>query len=95
MTAAPPTKKTKLFETSDNPDVELIFEHVDQIQEKIEKLVDEEADKILEVQMDFINKRKPIFEERNNIIRQIPGFWLKAVCTIGASLSTLKLPNLE
>jgi len=49
------------------------------IQSEIEVINDEAAEVILEAEMNFIKLRRPCYKKRNEIIRDIPNFWLK-VC---------------
>jgi len=40
--------------------------------------VNEEAgDKVLQIEQEYNLKRQPIYKERNNVIRQLPDFWLR------------------
>lgn len=51
--------------------------------------VNEEAsDKVLEVEQKYNEIRRPVYNKRNDIIHNIPDFWLTAVCVSG-----LKLPS--
>jgi hypothetical protein len=59
--------------------LEKYFDELDQVQESIENTIDAEAARILEIQHEFAQRRKPLFEARSRIIKQVPGFWLKAV----------------
>jgi len=47
------------------------------IQDEIEKLNDEATEEILQVERKYNAKRKPYYKRRNEIIREIPDFWLK------------------
>jgi len=47
------------------------------IQDEIEKLNDEATEEILQVERKYNGKRKPYYKRRNDIIREIPGFWLR------------------
>lgn len=53
--------------------------------------VNEEAsDKVLEVEQKYNEVRRPVYNKRNDIIHNIPDFWLTAVCVSG-----LKRPSSE
>ncbi|KAE9453814.1 hypothetical protein C3L33_14277, partial [Rhododendron williamsianum] len=39
---------------------------------------EEASDKVLEVEQQYNEKRKPVYEKRNDIIKSIPDFWLTA-----------------
>lgn len=46
--------------------------------------VNEEAsDKVLEVEQKYNEIRRPVYNKRNDIIHNIPDFWLTAVCVSG------------
>jgi len=47
------------------------------IQDEIEKLNDEATEEILQVERKYNAKRKPYYRRRNEIIREIPDFWLR------------------
>jgi len=51
---------------------------LDIIQGEIEKLNDEATDAILQIEKKFNTLRKPYYKKRNEVIREIPEFWLKA-----------------
>ncbi|KAF2316253.1 hypothetical protein GH714_041594 [Hevea brasiliensis] len=76
-------KKSKLIEKehSDHIDGELIIsvEKLQEIQEELEKHIDEEAsDKALEVGQKYNEICRPFYVKQNEIIKAIPDFWLTA-----------------
>lgn len=83
----PPAKRIKLSDeksqADSGPDAEDLmdqyFDELDQVQEAIENTIEVEAARIAQIQQEYAQKRKPLFEERSRIIRQMPSFWLKAV----------------
>lgn len=46
------------------------------IQDELEKVNEEANEEILEIQQEYVNKRKPVYVRRNKIISEIPNFWL-------------------
>jgi hypothetical protein len=40
---------------------------------------DEASDRVLEVEREFNKKRRPVFKQRNEVIRAIPRFWSQAL----------------
>jgi len=48
------------------------------IQGEIEKLNDEATEEILQIEKKYNGLRKPYYKKRNDVIREIPDFWLKA-----------------
>lgn len=51
---------------------------LDGIQGEIEKLNDEATEEILQIERKYNGLRKPYYKKRNEVIREIPEFWLKA-----------------
>jgi len=51
---------------------------LDIIQGEIEKLNDEATEEILQIEKKYNSLRKPYYKKRNDVIREIPEFWLKA-----------------
>lgn len=51
---------------------------------------EEASDKVLEVEQQYNEKRKPVYEKRNDIIKSIPDFWLTAVSDLSLSILFLK-----
>jgi len=48
------------------------------MQTEIEKLNDEATEEILQIEKRYNGLRKPYYKKRNDVIREIPEFWLKA-----------------
>ncbi|WCJ20786.1 Testis-specific Y-encoded-like protein 1 [Euphorbia peplus] len=75
-------KKMKVtdVEFSDSIDAELILsvEKLQEVQNQIEKINGEFCDKVLEMDQQFNAIRKPVYAQRNEIIKNIPDFWLTA-----------------
>jgi len=62
--------------TEDAPNVQ--HEKLTTIQTEIEKLNDEATEEILQIEKRYNGLRKPYYKKRNDVIREIPDFWLKA-----------------
>ncbi len=43
---------------------------------------EEASDKVLEVEQKYNEIRRPVYNKRNDIIHNIPDFWLTAVCLL-------------
>ncbi|XP_068659697.1 NAP1-related protein 2-like [Aristolochia californica] len=56
----------------------LSIEKLQEVQDELERINDEESDKVLEVEEKYNVVRKPIYDKRNEVIRAIPEFWLTA-----------------
>lgn len=59
-------------------DLVLSIEKLQEIQDELEKINEEASDKVLEVEQQYNEKRKPVYDKRNDIIKSIPEFWLTA-----------------
>lgn len=57
------------------------LEEIDQVQSKIDSLNEQASEEILKVEQKYNSLRKPHFDQRTNLIRNIPNFWVTAVGT--------------
>jgi len=57
-----------------NPEV---IEKIDEVQNSIDQLNEEASEEILRVEQKFNKQRQPLFNQRGDLIKQIPKFWLK------------------
>ena len=64
------------------------LEDIDAVQNEIDALNEKACEDILKVEQRFNKLRQPFFENRNDLIKQIPDFWVTAV-----SFSTCVLYN--
>ncbi|KAK1373388.1 putative nucleosome assembly protein (NAP) [Heracleum sosnowskyi] len=71
-------KKLKVSEQI-HGDLLLSIEKLQQIQDELEKINDEQTDKVLELEQQYNKVRKPIYEKRNEVLKGIPDFWLTAL----------------
>eukprot|EP00884_Botryococcus_braunii_P020869 jgi/Botrbrau1/7466/Bobra.0095s0004.1 len=49
---------------------------VEEVQAELEKINDEASERVLQVEQEYNEKRRPIYLQRNLYIREIPDFWL-------------------
>ncbi|PKI77996.1 hypothetical protein CRG98_001616 [Punica granatum] len=56
----------------------LSIEKLQEVQDELEKINEEASDKVLEVEQKYNEIRKPVYDQRNEIIKSIPDFWLTA-----------------
>jgi hypothetical protein len=56
------------------------LEELDQVQTELDNLNEVASDEILKVEEKYNQMRKPHFDKRNNLIKQIPNFWVTVVC---------------
>jgi len=66
-----PRKRQKV----DDDAVELIYQELDQVQEQLDKLNEEEDQKVLAITKEYDGLRKPFYESRKQAIAKIPDFW--------------------
>ncbi|KAJ6760533.1 putative proteinP1-RELATED PROTEIN 2 [Salix purpurea] len=84
-------KKLKVAEKGEEDnnqiDEELVIfiEKLQEIQDDLEKINEEASDKVLEVEQKYNEIRKPVYDNRNEIIKSIPDFWLTAVSDLSLS----------
>lgn len=55
------------------------LEQIDHTQNEIDALNEKASEEILKVEQKYNKLRKPFFEKRNEIIKNIPNFWVTAV----------------
>lgn len=55
------------------------LEQIDACQNEIDSLNEKASEEILKVEQKYNKLRKPFFEKRNEIIKNIPNFWVTAV----------------
>ncbi|MFH4976169.1 hypothetical protein AB6A40_002878 [Gnathostoma spinigerum] len=55
-----------------------ILEQMDRIQGEIDKLNENASEEILKVEQKYNTLRKPFFEKRNELVQNIPNFWVTA-----------------
>ncbi|CAL5201898.1 unnamed protein product [Lathyrus oleraceus] len=77
------TKKLKVSEKGENAeeiDGELVLsiEKLQEMQDELEKINEEASDKVLEIEQKYNEIRKPLYDQRNDLIKSIPDFWLTA-----------------
>ncbi|XP_019438237.1 PREDICTED: NAP1-related protein 2-like [Lupinus angustifolius] len=74
------SKKLKVEDNSEDIDPQLLLsiEKLQEIQDNLEKINEEASDKVLEIEQKYNEIRKPVYDNRNEIIKSIPDFWLTA-----------------
>ena len=72
----PAAKKVRVEKPSFDPKV---LEALKGKEDAIKTSLEEEAKRLDEVKAEFRKKRVPLFNERNAIIKTLPGFWKQAV----------------
>src|SRR4051812_34124081 len=56
------------------------LEELDKVQTELDNLNEVASDEILKVEEKYNQMRKPHFDKRNDLIKQIPNFWVTVVC---------------
>jgi len=79
--AQPPMKKAKA-DADDSKDYDAetqkALEDIDQCQNDIDALNEKASEEILKVEQKYNKLRKPHYEQRNELIKKIPNFWVTA-----------------
>lgn len=60
-------------------DQQEIIEQVSAVQDRIDALNEEASEEILKVEQKYNRLRKPHFEQRTDLTRRIPNFWMTVV----------------
>ncbi|KAG0556477.1 hypothetical protein KC19_11G056200 [Ceratodon purpureus] len=73
-------KRAKVEEEESELDAELVqaIEKLQEVQDELERVNEEASDKVLEVEQFYNEIRRPVYSKRNDIIHNIPDFWLTA-----------------
>lgn len=85
MSAEPAMKKAKTDNGNDEPkadydaETQKALEEIDACQNEIDSLNEKASEEILKVEQKYNKLRKPYFEQRNELIKKIPNFWVTAV----------------
>nr|KYP55530.1 Protein SET [Cajanus cajan] len=75
------SKKLKVeenFKHNINEELVLSFEKFQEVQDKLEKINEKQCVKFLKIAQKYNEKRKPVYDMRNEITKLIPYFWLTA-----------------
>lgn len=77
---APPPKKQKVEEEeTEHKELTPDEKKLEGLQEQLDQLDREAAEEIIAVQKKANSKKKPVYEERSKVVKNIPDFWSKAV----------------
>lgn len=75
-------KRAKIDEVEGLEDVDpqlvLSMERLQEAQDELDKANEEANDKVLEIEQIYMEKRRPIYHRRSEVIQKIPEFWLTA-----------------
>ncbi|BBN06646.1 template-activating factor I [Marchantia polymorpha subsp. ruderalis] len=61
-----------------DPELVMAIEKLQEVQDDLERVNEEASDKVLEVEQRYNEIRRPVYNKRNEIIHNIPDFWLTA-----------------
>ncbi|DBA85834.1 hypothetical protein WJX77_008371 [Trebouxia sp. C0004] len=56
-----------------------IFQALDQVQQKLDQITDQRSDEILAVERRYNEIRRPVYLERNTLMREVPDLWLQCL----------------
>ncbi|CAI0453345.1 unnamed protein product [Linum tenue] len=78
-------KKSKLNEEQQHPpadqidvELQLSLEKLKDVQDELDKIHEEESDEVLAIEQKYNEVRRPIYLNRNELIKSMPDFWLTA-----------------
>ncbi|KAG2490735.1 hypothetical protein HYH03_010890 [Edaphochlamys debaryana] len=91
MSEEPSPKRLKadegdVGEAGDGAELEQVAEErlateLDEVQKALDKVNDEASDRVLAVEQEYNKKRRPIYTQRADIIRRVPLFWQRTLCS--------------
>ncbi|CAL0307206.1 unnamed protein product [Lupinus luteus] len=61
-----------------HPQLLISIEKLQDVQDQLQKINEEVNDKVLEIEQKYNEIRKPVYENRDQIIKSVPDFWLTA-----------------
>lgn len=84
MSGENPSRKIKRFSESDRSSdfdaaTQKALEEIDVCQNEIDTINEKSSEEILKIEQKYNQLRKPFYEKRNNLISNIPNFWITAV----------------
>ncbi|VDD86455.1 unnamed protein product [Enterobius vermicularis] len=69
---------TRGIKTDYDAATQKVLEQIDQVQGEIDSLNEKASEEILKVEQKYNSLRKPFFDKRNELVRDIPNFWVTA-----------------
>eukprot|EP01097_Dermamoeba_algensis_P001728 TRINITY_DN164_c0_g1_i1.p1 TRINITY_DN164_c0_g1~~TRINITY_DN164_c0_g1_i1.p1 ORF type:complete len:244 (+),score=75.92 TRINITY_DN164_c0_g1_i1:92-823(+) len=72
-------KKAKTESGVESEAPEEFLSELDSVQDKLEKMNEEAAEKILEVEKKYNELKQPLYKQRSEVCSKIPDFWLTAL----------------
>ncbi|CAG9855278.1 unnamed protein product [Phyllotreta striolata] len=84
MSSDVPSRKIKRFSESDRSSdfdaaTQKVLEEIDVCQNEIDTINEKASIELLKIEQKYNKLRKPFFEKRNNLISNIPNFWITAI----------------
>uniref|UniRef100_A0A0D6QYG8 Uncharacterized protein n=1 Tax=Araucaria cunninghamii TaxID=56994 RepID=A0A0D6QYG8_ARACU len=61
-----------------DPNLIMSMERLQEAQDELDQANEAANEKVLEIEQTYMEKRRPIYERRNEVIQKIPQFWLTA-----------------
>lgn len=71
----PPSEQDGAEEPCDKEQQEAI-EHIDEVQNEIDRLIEQASEDILKVEQKYNKLRQPFYQKRSELIAKIPNFWV-------------------
>ncbi|KAL3138210.1 hypothetical protein ABBQ38_005431 [Trebouxia sp. C0009 RCD-2024] len=73
------TKKIKLSDEAVAENDSGVFQALEQVQQKLDQITDQRSDEILAVERRYNEIRRPVYLERNKLMREVPDLWLQCM----------------
>ena len=72
----PEKKSTALDLPKEEKEQQEAIEHIDEVQNEIDRLNEQASEEILKVEQKYNKLRQPFFQKRSELIAKIPNFWV-------------------
>ncbi|KAF6127106.1 SET nuclear proto-oncogene [Phyllostomus discolor] len=72
----PEKKPTALSSPKEEKEQQEAIEHIDEVQNEIDRLNEQASEEILKVEQKYNKLRQPFFQKRSELIAKIPNFWV-------------------
>lgn len=70
------TSKTSVNLPQGEKEQQEAIEHIDEVQNEIDRLNEQASEEILKVEQKYNKLRQPFFQKRSELITKIPNFWV-------------------
>ena len=81
----PEKKSTALDLPKEEKDQQEAIEHIDEVQNEIDRLNEQASEEILKLEQKYNKLRQPFFQKRSELITKIPNYFGNNICQPSAS----------